>query len=133
MLVDSEVLSVSVPERYMEFSDAYMDSACRLCTVLARSTRKATYVRGSVVMYLAFHATELFLKGAILHKKSDENVNSTHNVETLFNRYIKLYPKKEYKFDLLFRSEDPDHLGVEPDLVKELKLGQLWKITQNKA
>ena len=122
MLVDSDVLSLSIPEQYMEFSNAYMDSACRLCTVLARSTRKATYVRGSVVMYLAFHATELFLKGAILHKKPNENIGSCHNIETLFNRYKKLYPKKKYIFDPLFKSEDPDFSGIEPDQVKKLKL-----------
>lgn len=122
MLVDSEVLALSVPEQFMEFSDAYMDSACRLCTVLALSTRKATYSRGSVVLYLAFHATELFLKGAILHKSPNENISSSHDVGTLYNRYRKLYPKKKYEIGLLFRSEEPDYSGLEPDIVKTLKI-----------
>lgn len=106
----------------MAFSDAYMDSACRLCTVLALSNRKATYPRGSVVLYLAFHATELFLKGAILHKSPKENIISSHNVEALYKLYRKLYPKKKFEITLIFRSDEPDFSGLEPDLVKELKL-----------
>ena len=122
MLVDSEILSLSAPEQFMAFSDAYLDSACRLCTVLACSTKKATYARGTVVLYLSFHATELFLKGAILHKSPNENIGSTHNIETLYNRYLTLYPKNKNKFELLFKSSEPDYSEMEPNLVKELKI-----------
>ena len=122
MLVDSEVVSLTVPEQFSAFSDAYLDSAIRLCTVLARSTKKATYARGSVVLYLAFHATELFLKGAILKKAPKENVGTTHNIGILNNRYKKLYPGKKYQFHLLFTSEEPDFSKIEPDKVKEFKI-----------
>jgi len=122
MLVDSEVVSLTVPEQFSAFSDAYLDSAIRLCTVLALSTKKATYVRGSVVLYLAFHATELFLKGAILNKALTENVGTTHNIEMLNNRYKNLYPAKRYQFQIPFTSEEPDFSGIEPDKVKELKI-----------
>ena len=122
MLSDSEVAHLCVPMQFSAFSDAYLDSAIRLCTVLSRSTRKATYVRGSVVLYLAFHATELFLKGAILKKAPKENVGATHNIGTLNNRYKNLYPGKKYRFNLLFSSEEPDFSNIEPDIVKELKI-----------
>ena len=130
MLVDSEVLSLSVPEQYFAFSEAYIDSACRLCTVLARSSNKATYARGSVVLYLSFHATELFLKGAILYKSPQNNIESTHNIEKLYNRYLKIYTKKKYKFKLLFKSNEPDFSGIEPDLIKQLKL-EIKKLNKN--
>ena len=116
MLVDSEVLSLSVPEQYFAFSEAYIDSACRLCTVLARSSNKATYARGSVVLYLSFHATELFLKGAILYKSPQNNIESTHDIEKLFK--------------LLFKSNEPDFSGIEPDLIKQLKL-EIKKLNKN--
>lgn len=122
MLVDSEVLSLTVPEQFLAFSDAYLDSAIRLCTLLARSTKKATYVRGSVVLYLAFHATELFLKSAILKKAPKENIGATHKIEILNNRYKKLYPGKRYQFNLLFISEESDLSDIEPDKVKEFKI-----------
>lgn len=122
MLVDSEVAPLCIPMQFSAFSDAYLDSAIRLCTVLSRSTKKATYVRGSVVLYLAFHATELFLKGAILKKVPKENVGTTHNIGTLNNRYKNLYPGKKYRFNLLFTSEEPDFSNIEPDKVKEYKI-----------
>lgn len=122
MLVDYEVVNLSVPEQFSVFSNAYLDSAIRLCTVLARSTKKATYVRGSVVLYLAFHATELFLKGAILKSVPEENVGSTHNIGILNNRYKNLYQGKKYRFRLLFTSEEPDFSNIEPDKVKKYKI-----------
>jgi len=122
MLSDSEIVNFFVPEQFSAFSKAYLDSAIRLCTVLARSTKKATYVRGSVVLYLAFHATELFLKGAILKSVPEENVGTTHNIRNLNNRYKNLYPGKKYRFHLLFTSEEPDFSNVEPDLVKKYKI-----------
>jgi len=122
MLVDSEVVSLNVSEQFSAFSNAYLDSAIRLCTVLSRSTKKATYARGSVVLYLAFHATELFLKGAILKKAPKDNILTTHNIGNLNNRYKKLYPGKRYQFHLLFTSEEPDFSNTEPDKVKELKI-----------
>lgn len=122
MLSDSEIKPLCVPMQFSAFSEAYLDSAIRLCAVLARSTKKATYVRGSVVLYLAFHATELFLKGAILKKVPTENVGTTHNIEILNNRYKNLYPGKKYWFNLLFTSEEPDFSSIEPDKVKEFKI-----------
>jgi len=122
MLVDSEVVSLTVPEQFSVFSGAYLDSAIRLCAVLARSTKKATYARGTVVLYLAFHATELFLKGAILKKVPKEYVETSHNIGSLNNRYKKLYPGKKYQFHIPFASEEPDFSDIEPDKVKELKI-----------
>ena len=122
MLVDSKIVSLSTPEQFLTFSEVYFDSAVRLCSVLARSTQKATYARGTVVLYLTFHATELFLKGAILKKAPREQIGKTHNIEVLNNRYRKLYPGKKYDFEIPFTSEEPDFSGIEPDKVKELRI-----------
>ena len=58
--------SKGIPFKFLAFCDAYLDSAERLCKVLKRSTRKATYERGAVVLYLTFHSVELFFKACIL-------------------------------------------------------------------
>jgi hypothetical protein len=60
MVHDSEIVSLSVPLQFLAFSDAYLDSASRLCAVLRRSPNKSTYARGSVVLYLTFHSTHIF-------------------------------------------------------------------------
>ena len=122
MLVDSEIVPLSTPEKFLAFSEAYLDSAVRLCSVLARSTKKATYARGTVVLYLTCHATELFLKGAILKKAPEEKIGKTHDLESLCNRYQKLYPGKKYDLEVPLTFEEPDFTGIEPDKVKELKV-----------
>jgi hypothetical protein len=105
-----------LPEKFYAFSDAYLDSAERLCKVLKRSTRKATYERGAVVLYLAFHSVELFLKGSILSKCPDEKLS--HNLENYFKRYNNLYPGKRFRFDLPFKTE---YTGFEPHEVEKIK------------
>ena len=110
MVAESDLASLSIPRRFLSFSDAYLDSALRLCTVLKRTPKKSNYARGSVVLYLMFHAIELFLKGAILERKPNEKLG-THNIQGLSNRYNNLYPGKKYKFHAPFISRDEADLS----------------------
>lgn len=100
LLTFDSVASLPPSEQFCAFALAYLDSAERLCQTLARSHRKATYARGSVVLYLAAHSVELFLKGAILDQKPKEHFG--HNLKNLYDRYNKLYPAKKYRFKLPF-------------------------------
>lgn len=114
-----ELSGKDLPEQFFSFSDAYLDSARRLCVVLKGSPRKASYTRGCVVLYLTFHAAELFLKGAILSKNPKEKLN--HNIEVYYKRYNRLYPDKKFRFELPFRTE---YLGFEPELIESAKKNQ---------
>ena len=95
--------SMSIPQQFIAFADAYLDSAERLCKVLKISTRKASYERGAVVLYLTFHSVELFLKAAILKKSPNEKLH--HNIEHYGRRYRNLYPGKKYNLDIPFQTE----------------------------
>ena len=106
----------SMPEKFSDFSDAYLDSAERLCKALVRSTRKASYERGAVVLYLTFHSVELFLKAAVLHKCPQEKLN--HNIEHYEKRYNNLYPAKKYKLTVPFKTT---YCGHEPPDVEKIK------------
>lgn len=111
-----QIDNLPIPFQFMAFADAYLDSASRLCKVLSRSTRKRSYPRVAVVLFLAYHAVELFLKSAILHKYPKEGLH--HNVEQLHNRYRALYSGKRYEFDVPFMTE---YLGSEPSQIAEKK------------
>jgi hypothetical protein len=111
-----QIDKLSIPLQFMAFADAYLDSASRLCRVLSRSTRKRSYPRGAVVMFLAYHAVELFLKAAILHKYPKEGLH--HNVDQLHKRYRILYPGKRYEFNIPFKMEC---LGFEPSQIAAKK------------
>ena len=56
-----------------------LDSAVNLCENMVSSPKKQIYSKGVVILYLTFHAVELFLKGAILKKAPNEPLN--HKVE----------------------------------------------------
>ena len=121
MVVESDLASVSIPRRFLSRSDAYLDSASRLCTVLKRSPRKINYDRGSVVLYLMFHAIELFLKGAILARNSKEKLIS-HDIQVLSTRYKHLYQGKKYEFHAPFISRDKVDLSdlYSPEDIEEV-------------
>lgn len=107
----------SISEKLLFYSDAYLDSAVILCESLVNDPKKQTYSRGVVILYLTFHAVELFLKGAVLKKAPNELLN--HKVEDYEKRYNNLYPAKRFKLDLPFKIE---HLSFEPNEIAQLDL-----------
>jgi HEPN domain-containing protein len=98
-------------EQFSAYAIAYLDSAQRLCDLLARSHRKATYERGAVVLFLAAHAVELFLKGAIVRKAPKERFS--HDLEHLIRRYRALYPGKKFQLEVPFSTALPPEMTAE--------------------
>lgn len=138
LLPSERLAGLSLHEQYFAYSDAYLDSAERLCRVLARSTRKATFERGAVVLYLAQHALELFYKGAILREFPGER--HSHGVAQLRRRYASIYKGKRFEIREVFgtsyeglTSEEVAQVqGLEPPVDQlyrypEDKKGKPWK------
>lgn len=111
MVVESDLVHLSIPDQFFEFSKAYLESASILCGILKRARRKSSYARGSVVLYLTGHAIELFLKGAILLRKPSEKLTNSHDLCALNRRYRKLYPATKHKLVAPFISEDEADLS----------------------
>lgn len=105
MLVPSPAAS---SEQFEAYALAYLDSAQRLCDLLARSHQKATYERGAVVLFLAAHAVELFLKGAIVRKSPNERFS--HDLEHLARRYRALYPAGKFRLEIPFSTVLPSEM-----------------------
>lgn len=113
-----QISNLTKPCQFEVFADAYLDSAARLCRILKRSARKSSYPGGAVILFLAHHAVELFLKAAILQKSPSENLYS-HNIEHLEKQYRSLYPGKKYDFDVPFSKTV--YLGLEPPEIPKQK------------
>lgn len=113
MLHFSELHRQPIHEQIFAFAVAYLDSAEVLCDSLCSDKVRANYAHGSVVMSLAFHSLELFFKGGILKSFPAEQFGgkSGHNLDVLSKRFFKLYPKKEYQFEVPFRHEIPEAVG----------------------
>jgi hypothetical protein len=119
----SEIESLRASEQFLAFSEAYLDSAARLCALLAASPAESTYPRGAVVLSLAFHGIELFMKAAILEKSPSEQFNghAGHDLDHLDKMYVNLYRGKKYAFDSPFRAEETHIVNLNPRIVEERK------------
>lgn len=135
LLTCGEVRSKPAAAQFAAYAHAYLDSAERLCQVLARSRRKATFERGFVVLFLMAHAVELFLKGAILRKAPNEKILSSHDLVPLLARYKNLYPKKRYQLLDPFRT---DYTLLSPNEIEAVKaaqppIDQLYRYPQDRT
>jgi len=133
MVLPDKLEKLPVHSQYFEYAEAYLDSAQRLCATLARSTRKATFQRGAVVLYLVQHALELFYKGAIFRAKPKERLS--HGVEKLSARYLALYPGKDFYVRPWFV---PSYEGLTKEQTAEVKkrqppADQLFRYPEDKA
>jgi hypothetical protein len=113
MLRFSELQQLPVYEQMLAFAEAYLDSAEVLCDSLCSDKERTNYAHGSVVMFLAFHSLELFFKGCILKSSPAERFGGKagHDLDALSKRFFKLYPKKEFQFEVPFRHDIPKVVG----------------------
>ncbi len=106
MLHFSELQRQSTHVQLLAFASAYLDSAESLCEKLCSAPR-ANYAHGAVAMSLAFHSLELFFKGGIMRLCPDERFSgkSGHDLDALSKRFFRLYPRKEFQFEVPFRRD----------------------------
>jgi len=120
----SEIESLRTSLQFLAYSEAYLESAGRLCGFLAKYPAESNYPKGTVVLSLAFHSIELFFKAAILEKAPNEKFkgNIGHELDDLGKRYSNLYPGKKYIFEIPFRYEDMNLVDPDPGIVEKLQL-----------
>ena len=113
MFHNSGLQQQPVHVQLLAFADANLDSAVALCERLCFKPEDGTYAHGAVVMSLTFHSLELFFKAGILKLSPHEQFGgrSGHDMDALSKRFFRLYPKKEFKFDVPFGREPVDVVG----------------------
>lgn len=119
----SEIESFRASLQFLTFSEAYLDSAARLCAFRAASPKESSYSQGAVILSLTFHGIELFLKAAILEIAPNEQFSGRtgHDLEHLHRRYASLYPGTKYVFAIPFRRSDIDFARLDPQFAEELR------------
>lgn len=100
-------------------ADAYAEGALVLCNAMAEDDYQRQYTNTRVILHLCRHATELFFKGAVLHK-TRRQPPKTHRLDKLYAEYRRHYPDEKWQLDLPFPTEafNPDK-GLFPDLLDE--------------
>lgn len=107
MITDSEILHLGVPQRFFEYAHAYQNAATALCIKMTKENASCTWPNAAVVLLLAAHATELFIKGAVLCRDPNATVEH-HRINDLSAEYKKHYPEPSFEWDIPFKAEYPD-------------------------
>ena len=113
-----QISHVSEPPRFMLYAKAYLDSSQALCREMLDDERKKTWPNASVVLLLAAHSLELFLKGAILSRDPRAKV-AHHRIKNLVEHYQALFTEPEYAIDVPFQTEYPDIFDEEIEALKK--------------
>jgi hypothetical protein len=104
MVTDSELAHMTVPERFFEYAKAYRNAASALCATMAAEKTKCTWPNSNVVMLLAVHATELFLKGVILSSEPTALIEH-HLLDDLNAEYKKRFTEPSSEWEIPFKTE----------------------------
>ena len=91
---------MSISAKFLEFAGAYLQSASMVNDLMAGNPDRTSDAMGSVVMFNARLAVELFLKGMIVAKRPDTKLH--HGLEKLESTYKELYPGKEFSWNVPF-------------------------------
>lgn len=104
MITDSDLAHMSVPERFFEYAKAYRNAASTLCATMTSEKAMCTWPNANVVMLLAVHATELFLKGAILSREPTAKIEH-HLLDDLNADHKTRFSEPSFEWEIPFKTE----------------------------
>lgn len=104
MITDSEMSNLTVPQRFFEYAIAYRNAASAMCNSMVETQSLRTWPNANVVLLLAAHSTELFLKGAILARDPSAKVEH-HFLDSLGTEYKRLFSESQFDWEIPFRTE----------------------------
>jgi hypothetical protein len=119
MITDSELAHLSVSQRFFEYAQAYRNAASALCITMASNQGSCTWPNASVVMLLATHATELFIKGAIL-SRMPTTIIEHHRLDDLSAEYQKCFPEPSFEWDIPFKIEWGELVKTDIETLKKM-------------
>ncbi len=117
MIGNWQIAKHTEPMRYIEYAKAYLQASTDMCLRMKDNVSNRTWPNACVVMMLAAHSVELFLKGAILVKEPKADFVH-HRLEALEVSYRVAYPNSEFRFDVPFKTEQ---LGMTETEIEALK------------
>lgn len=104
MIGNWQIAHLSEPKRFVLYAHAYLNAAQLSCEQMAADATEGTWPNAAVVLMLAAHSVELFLKGAILCRDTQAEVGN-HRIDQLTEKYDRLYPEPAFEFDVPFHTE----------------------------
>jgi hypothetical protein len=118
MIGSWEMENKTQSELFFDLGFAYMDTSILSTKSMLNNQTPSQYSQSRVILSLAYHAIELFLKGAILFKKNEYKVNG-HNLDTLYKEYQKLYTQDKFQLESPFITR---FMGISVDEINSINL-----------
>lgn len=107
MVTDVELRHLPVPAKLFAYADAYLAAAMTSNRKMTQDEDFCTWPNGAVVLMLAAHSVELFLKGIILQKNPNANVWShKHNINRLASAFRTEFVQTSIEWDIPFGGTD---------------------------
>lgn len=119
MVVDSELVGLSIPEKFLAYSDAYCSAAIALTSQMASDPENAAWAKAAVVLMLSAHSAELLLKAMLFYKDPNFKINNTHDLEKLYGMYQRQFPESIYSFAMPFKTEYQGMSEAEVEIFKK--------------
>ena len=113
--IRKEVTKYAIPVEFIRLAFAHLESAEKLNLLMNEGAWSSSFHKGRVVHWLAFHATELFLKACILRVNPKSQVND-HSLARLLKKL------KTLRSDIEFRAPfEVNPMPPYPELVADAK------------
>ena len=117
MLTLADINHLEVPDQLFSYAEAYRAASVILCRKVENDDTLYTWPHATVILMLAAHAVELFLKGALL--KRGVEISRTHNVQQLAEKYRETFQDAAFAWEIPFANP-----LSETELIAQIK--QLW-------
>lgn len=110
-------LENGIPEakRYINYAQAYLQASLASCCRMVERRESNNWPNASVVLMLAAHSLEHFMKGALLAKGS---ICWSHDLEGLHEQYVQEYPGNDFELKNPFKV---DYIGFEETEVAAIR------------
>jgi hypothetical protein len=102
-----EVAEEPVHARFLELAESYRQAAMDFCHRMLSHEGQCTWPNASVVLFLAAHSVELFLKGAVLARSPKTDFGPGHNLHRLHELFQAAFPEPALSLEPFFRTEAP--------------------------
>lgn len=100
MITLADIHHLEPSEQMFRYAEAYRSASVLLCHRIADDKTFYTWPNATVVLMLAAHAVELFLKGALLKKEG--RIPRTHDIHRLAEKYRNIFHDPKFTWNIPF-------------------------------
>lgn len=117
MINSWEIEELENPALFHDLAIGYIDGSISLTRDMLDKSFENSFSHSRVILSLAYHGAELFIKGAICGKTSDPKIMGCHDLKKLKKEYDRIYQSTEFELWLPFGYQ---YLGYDAKEIEEM-------------